>query len=379
MPLILNEEEQMLKDAAAGFLAEKAPVAALRQLRDERSEHGYDQKLWLEMAEMGWAGIAIPETYGGLGYGYVGLGLVLEQMGRNLSVSPMQSAIATAATLINIAGSEEHKQALLPDIAAGTLLVTLALQEGRHHSPTNTALTATLKDDNYILNGKKVAVIDAHVAEKIIVVARTSGSAGDSAGLSLFLLDSDSLGLSRERVIMVDSRNSGNIVLENVSVSKSNIIGELDGAINALEQTLSIANTCLAAEMLGLSLQAYETTIEYLKQRTQFDAVLGSFQGLQHRAADMFAELELCKSMVLATLQAIDGQADDVHLLAAGTKAKLCEVTERVTNEAIQMHGGIGMTDEFDMGFYLKRARVAQQTLGGYSYQLDRFASLNGF
>ncbi|MFT5579636.1 MAG: alkylation response protein AidB-like acyl-CoA dehydrogenase [Paraglaciecola psychrophila] len=379
MPLILNEEEQMLKDAAAGFLAEKAPVAALRQLRDERSEAGYDKALWQEMAEMGWTGIAIPEAYGGLGYGYVGLGLVLEQMGRNLSVSPLQSAIATAASLINIAASEEQKQALLPDIAAGTLLVTLALQEGRHHAPANTALTATCKDGNYILNGKKVAVIDAHVADKIIVVARTSGSAGDDQGLSLFLLDSNCAGLSCERVIMVDSRNAGNIVLDNVTVSSADLVGELDGAIDALEQTLSIANTCLAAEMLGLSLQAYETTVEYLKQRSQFDAVLGSFQGLQHRAADMFAELELCKSMVLATLQAIDASAQDVHILAAGTKAKLCEVTERVTNEAIQMHGGIGMTDEFDMGFYLKRSRVAQQTLGGYSYQLDRFASLNGF
>jgi len=379
MPLILNEEEQMLKDAAAGFLTEKAPVAALRQLRDERSESGYDKDLWREMAEMGWAGIAIPEAYGGLGYGYVGLGLVLEQMGRNLSVSPLQSAVATAATLINIAGSEEQKQALLPDIAAGTLLVTLALQEGRHHAPANTALTATFKDGSYVLNGKKVAVIDAHVADKIIVVARTSGSAGDSTGLSLFLLDSDTVGLSRERVIMVDSRNSGTIALHNVTVGSDSIIGEANAALEALEQTLSIANTCLAAEMLGLSLQAYETTIEYLKQRSQFGAVLASFQGLQHRAADMFAELELCKSMVLATLQAIDAQADNVHLLAAGTKAKLCEVTERVTNEAIQMHGGIGMTDEFDMGFYLKRARVAQQTLGGYSYQLDRFASLSGF
>lgn len=379
MPLILNEEEQMLKDAAAGFLAEKAPVSALRQLRDDRSEEGYSKSLWKEMADMGWAGIAIPEAYGGLGYGYVGLGLVLEQMGRNLSVSPLQSSIVTGATLINIGGSEEQKQELLPAIAGGTQLVTLALQEGRHHAPEKTALTASPSGDDYILTGKKVAVIDAHIADKIIVAARTSGNVGEAKGISLFLLDANTAGVTSERVIMVDSRNSGNIILDNVKVSKANILGEVDQGMEVLEKTLSIANTCLAAEMLGISLQAYETTIEYLKQRTQFEAVLGSFQGLQHRAADMFAELELCKAMVLAALQTIDEDADNLNLMAAAAKAKLCEVTERVTNEAIQMHGGIGMTDEYDVGFYIKRARVVQQTFGGYSYQLDRFATLNGF
>ncbi len=379
MSLVLNEDEQMLKDAAAGFLADKAPVSALRKLRDEHDAEGYSKTLWKEMAEMGWTGIAIPEAYGGLGYGYVGLGLVIEQMGRNLSVSPLMSSIATAASLVNIAGSEEQKQDLLPRIASGNLLLALALQEGRHHAPEKTSLRATSNDNGYSLSGKKVAVLDAHVADTFIVAARTDQQDNGEQGISLFLIDANTAGLSTERVTMVDSRNSGNVILENVQVSDNQLIGNLHGGMIVLEKSLSIANICLAAEMLGISLQAYETTIEYLKQRTQFDAVIGSFQALQHRAADMFAELELCKSIVLAALQAIDEDAENLNLMAAGAKAKLCEVTERVTNEAIQMHGGIGMTDEFDMGFYIKRARVAQQTFGGYSYQLDRFALLNGF
>lgn len=379
MPLVLNEEQEMLKHAAAGFLAEKAPVSALRKLRDDRDADGFSRPLWQEMAEMGWAGIAIPEAYGGLEYGYVGLGLILEEMGRHLSISPLQSSVMVGASLINIGGTEDHKQSLLPAVAAGKLLLTLALQEGLHHAPEKTALKATADGDNFILTGKKVMVMDAHVADKIIVAARTNGEAGDAWGISLFLLDAKARGVSCERVIMVDSRNSGNVLLDNVVASKTDLIGELNGGMAILEQGLNIANACLSAELLGLSLQAYETTIEYLKQRKQFGVLIGSFQALQHRAADMFAELELCKSMVLATLKAIDQGDEDVSLMAAGTKAKLCEVAERVTNEAVQMHGGIGMTDEFDMGFYIKRARVAQQTFGGYSYQLDRFASLNGF
>jgi acyl-CoA dehydrogenase len=379
MPLVLNEEQSMLKDAAAGFLAEKAPVSALRALRDERNADGFCRELWQEMAEMGWAGIAIPEAYGGLDYGYVGLGLILEEMGRQLTVSPLQSSVLVGATLVNLAGNDAQKQELLPAIAEGKLLVSLALQEGRHHRPAQTALVATASGDGFSLSGEKVMVLDAHVADKIIVAARTSGLAGDANGISLFLVDADAQGLSRERVIMVDSRNAGKVTLDNVAVSKDDLIGELDSGMPVLEKALSIANIGLSAELLGLCLQSFETTIEYLKQRKQFEALIGSFQSLQHRAADMFAELELGKSMVLAALQAIDNDADDLALMAAATKAKLCEIAENVTNETIQMHGGIGMTDEFDMGFYMKRARTAQQTFGDYSYQLDRFACLNGF
>ena len=379
MALVWNEEQLMLQEAAAGFLAEKASVAALRSLRDERSETGYDRDVWREMAEMGWAGIAIPEEFGGLDYGYEGLGIVLEQMGRKLSVSPLQATVLVGATAIVLGGSEAQKQALLPAIASGELTLALALQEGPHHAPEKTALAATANDGGYSLSGKKVFVSDAHVADKLIVVARSAGKPGDAAGLSLFLVDASSSGLSTERVIMVDSRNSGNVRLDNVQVAAEDLLGELDAGHALLQQVLDIANIGLSAELLGLSLEAYERTLEYLKERKQFGEPIGSFQGLQHRAAELFAELELAKSMVIRALQAIDANDPQLSMLASACKAKLCEVAVRASNESIQMHGGIGMTDEFDIGFFIKRARVAQQTYGDYNYHLDRYARLNSY
>jgi alkylation response protein AidB-like acyl-CoA dehydrogenase len=379
MALVLNEEQLMLQEAAAGFLAEKAPVAALRALRDERDATGYSSELWQEMAAMGWAGIAIPEAYGGLDYGYIGLGIVLEQMGRNLSVSPLQASILTCATAIAKLGTEQQKESLLPALAGGELIMALALQEGPHHAPHKTAMTAQATANGYTLNGSKVFVLDAHVANKFIVVARTAGAAGEDAGLSLFLVDAESAGVSVERVVMVDSRNSGNVKFEGVEVSADDLLGELNGGYAALQSILDVANIGLSAELLGLSLEAYERTIEYLKERKQFGEFLGSFQALQHRAAEMFAELELARSIVIKALQAVDTGAEELPKLASACKAKLCEVATRVTNEAIQMHGGVGMTDEFEIGFFIKRSRALQQTFGDYNYHLDRFAKLSQY
>jgi alkylation response protein AidB-like acyl-CoA dehydrogenase len=379
MALVLNEEQLMLKDAAAGFLAEKAPVAALRKLRDDRDDTGYSPELWREMCEMGWAGIAIPEAYGGLDYGYTGLGIVLEEMGRRLSVSPLQASVLVAATLVGRLGSEAQKEALLPALAGGELTMSLALQETPHHAPHKTGLTATSVDGGYRLNGRKVFVLDAHTADKFIVVARTSGVAGDEQGLSLFLVDSDSAGLSTERVIMVDSRNSGNLEFDNVELDAAALLGELDTGYGPLQTALDIVNIGLSAELLGLSLEAFERTLAYLKERKQFGVLIGSFQGLQHRAAEMYAELELARSIVIKALQAIDSDSERLSAMASACKAKLCEVATRVSNEAIQMHGGIGMTDEYEIGFFIKRARVLQQTFGDYHYHLDRFARLNEY
>lgn len=379
MALVLNEEQVMLKDAAAGFLAEKATVAHLRELRDSQSERGFSDAVWREMVDMGWAGIAIPEAFGGLGYGYTGLGLVLEQAGRNLSASPLQSAVLVAATLVSELGSGEQKEQWLPAIASGEKLVTLALQEGRHHAPEQTAAGAVREGDEYVISGAKTLVLDAHVADAFLVVARTAGEAPDTAGLSAFLVDAGSPGLSVERRSMVDSRNAGTVTLDGVRVPATHLLGAAGEAWEGLERTLDIANVGLAAELLGLSEEAFERTVGYLKERRQFGRVIGSFQGLQHRAAELFAELELARSIVLRALQAVDEGADDLPLLASAAKAKLCEVAQRATNEAIQMHGGIGMTDEHEIGFFIKRARVAQHTFGDYNYHLDRFARLSGF
>ena len=379
MALVLNEDQVMLKEAASGFLAQKAPVAELRRLRDTGDEKGYSEPLWREMAEMGWAGMAIPEEFGGLGFGYTGLGVVLEQMGRNLSVSPLQSSILVCATAIARMGSAAQKEALLPALAAGELTMALALQEGNHHAPHKTAMEATASGDGFVLNGRKVMVFDGHTADKLIAVARTAGRPGEDAGLSLFLVDAGAPGVTIERVSMVDSRNSATVTFDGVEVGADALLGDRDGGYGPLQQVLDIANIGLSAELLGLSQEAFERTMEYLKERKQFGAPIGTFQALQHRAAEMFSQLELARSIVVKSLQAVDDGAEGLPALASACKAKLCEVSDLVTCEAIQMHGGIGMTDEFDIGFFIKRAKVAQMSYGDYSYHLDRFARLNDY
>ena len=379
MALVLNEEQMMLKESAAGFLTQKATVAHLRALRDSADERGCSDDVWQEMVQMGWAGIAIAEDFGGLGYGYTGLGLVLEQVGRNLSASPLQSTVLVSATLIAELGSGSQKEQWLSPIAAGEKRVSLALQEGRHHAPEQTAARAVADGEDYLLSGAKVLVLDASLADAYIVIARTAGEAGDSQGLTAFLVAANSAGIALSRSSMVDSRNVGTLTLRDVRVPAAQVLGELGGAWQGLSRTLDIANVGLASELLGLSTEAFERTVAYLKERKQFGRVIGSFQALQHRSAELFAELELARSIVLQALQAIDSGDEQLPLLASAAKAKLCEVAQRATNEAIQMHGGIGMTDEHEIGFFIKRARVVQHTFGDYNYHLDRFAQLSGF
>jgi acyl-CoA dehydrogenase len=222
-------------------------------------------------------------------------------------------------------------------------------------------------------------VLDAHVADSFIFVVRSAGQPGDESGLSAFLVDAGTPGLSVERRSLVDSRNVGVISLESVRVPGSSLLGAAGDAWAGLNRALDIANIGLASELLGLSVEAFERTVGYLRERKQFGRVIGSFQGLQHRAAELFAELELARSIVLQALQAVDNGQEDLSLIASAAKAKLCEVAQRATNEGIQMHGGIGMTDEHEIGFFIKRARVAQHTFGDYNYHLDRFAQLSGF
>ena len=222
-------------------------------------------------------------------------------------------------------------------------------------------------------------VMDVHACNQFIVIARTSGNSEDCAGLTAFMVSDETEGISIERTPMVDSRNYGKIKLLNVEVQDSAVLGEVGAAWNGLSATLDIANIGLAAELLGLSEEAFQRTVKYLQERKQFGSFIGSFQGLQHRAAEIFAELELCRSLVLKALHVIDQGSDELPLLASATKAKLCEVAQRATNEAIQMHGGIGMTDDYEIGFFIKRARVLQHIFGDYNYHLDRYALLSGF
>ena len=379
MSLLLNEEQTLLKSSACEFFSDKAAVKTLRKLRDEQDATGFDRRLWREVAAMGWAGILIPETYGGVGFGYQGLGQILEEGGRTLTASPLISSVLVASPLILAAGSEQQKQTLLPALASGETLVTLALDERPRHAPTHIMTTARRTSAGYVLNGRKIFVLDGHVADHLIVVARTAGSPDGEAGLSCFLVEGNAVGVTRQRTIMVDGRNAANLVFEQVVLANDALLGPLDDAFPLLEPVLDGARIGLAAEMLGSGLEAFERTLNYLKLRTQFGVPIGSFQALKHRAALMHCEIELTTSTVLEALSALDERRTDLGPLASLAKAKACEMLELVTSEAVQMHGGIGMTDAEEIGFFLKRARVAQQIFGDASFHRDRYATLMGF
>ncbi len=382
MTLVLSEDQQLLKDSAKGFCQQNSPVSVLRRLRDSKDETGFDQDLWKQMIELGWAGMAVPEAYGGFDFGFGGLGVVLEETGRTLVSSPLISTVLIAATAIRELASDAQKQELLPKLVAGELLFALALDEQTTHSPHKISTMAKKTDRGYSISGAKTFVLDGHVADKLIVVARTSGERDDEKGISLFLLDADAEGVSITRTLMVDSRNSANMQFSQVRVSEDALLGELDNGFPGLDKVLDVARIGIAAEMLGSMQAVFESILAYLKQREQFGVLIGSFQGLQHRAAEMYSEIELCKSAVRAALSGLD-DADktqaEIAELASIAKAKLSEVFFLVSNEGIQMHGGVGMTDEFDVGFFIKRARVAQQFLGDAVFHRDRYATLNGF
>lgn len=380
MALVLNEEQRLLQDTAKDFLAANAPVEALRKLRDEHDVTGYSAQLWQTMAELGWASIILPQEYGGLDFGFMGLGVVLEETGRTLTASPLFASAVVGASAILLGGSASQKESLLPEIATGQLTLALALEESHHHCPTTIATLAVAQGDHYIITGRKTFVLDGHSADKLIVVTRTSGEEKNSQqGLTLFLVDPGADGIHHQRTTMADSRNADNISFDNVSVSAEDVIGEIDGAWPVLEAVLDRARIAIAAEMMGCAMEAFERTVEYLKERVQFDLHIGSFQGLQHRAAHMQSEIELCRSVLLQALSTVDDNPEQTPLIASLAKAKLNELVKLVTNEAVQMHGGIGVTDELDIGFFLKRARVAMQIYGDTGFHKDRYASLCGY
>jgi len=372
---VLNEEQTMIRDGAKSWMQEKSPVTAFRKMRDGGNEDGFDRAAWKEMAEMGWAGILIPEEFGGTGLGYLTLGVVLEESGRTLTASPLISTALTAASALFLGGSDSQKKKYLSQIAEGKIIATLAIDEGPHHRPEKIVLTGTVSATKVKLNGRKSWVLDGGSADLIIVAARTSGKPGDKSGIALVLVDGKAQGLTREKLKTVDSRGYANLMFRDV---EGEALGSGEG-YGILEATLDRARIGLAAEMLGHAAQSFDVTLDYLKTRVQFGQVIGTFQALQHRAAKMFTDLELARSCVEGALAAIDRDANEVAQLASLAKAKAGDLVHLVSREMVQMHGGIGMTDAHDAGLYLKRARAQEATFGNSSYHRDRYAALNDF
>lgn len=374
MALIINEEQQMLKESTKEFLDSKSPLSSMRDLRDNDFQT-YDKELWMEMVEMGWTSLTIPEKYNGLNFGYVGLGQVLEEMGRKLTASPIISTVLMSSTLINLSKNEVLKTKLFQEIMNGSKLLTLAHEEGKHHNSNSLDTLISNEKDFFVLNGKKNFVIDGSVSDYLIVSAKDES---DSNTL-IVLVDANANGIKFNHKVHMDSRTYSDITFNNVKIEKDNFLSSNGDGFSILDKTFDIARIGLASEMLGSIQEAFETTMTYLKEREQFGVKIGSFQALQHRSALMFGEIELCKSIVLKALQSIDSNDSNLSKHASLAKAKLGLVFKLVSNEAVQMHGGIGVTDDADIGFFLKRARVIQRILGDSNYHLDRLAKINNY
>jgi alkylation response protein AidB-like acyl-CoA dehydrogenase len=377
--LILNEEQVMVRDNARAFLADKGPVAQLRKLRDTRDPQGFSRDLWKAFAEMGFCGLLVPESLGGSGLGYVEAGVVMEEVGRNLTSSPFLATALLGTTALLRDGNEGRNAELLPKLAAGELLLALAVDERAKHAPSRTALKAERSGNGFALSGDKCFVVDAHVADLLIVAARSAGAPGEADGLTLFLVDPKSKGVEIERTIMVDAHNAARIRFDHVEVDADAVIGEIDNGWRLLDGVLNVGRAAVAAELIGVGEEAFGRTLNYLKERKQFGQAIGSFQALQHRAAHAFTELEITRAAVLKALQLLDDNFENAAMAVSVAKARAGASATLAVQEAVQMHGGMGMTDEFDIGLFMKRARVGQELFGDAGFHADRLARMQNY
>jgi alkylation response protein AidB-like acyl-CoA dehydrogenase len=364
---------------AKNFCDERSPVERMRTLRDKQDATGFSRDLWKEMGELGWIGILFPESVGGADMGYGELGVVLAECGRVLAPEPFLSTVLLGGNAILLGGNEPLQKELLPDVCSGDRILSLAFQEHGRFAPYAVATRAERDGDGYRIRGEKLFVLDGHVADDIVTVARTSGGAGERDGLSLFVVDAKTTGVRIERTEMIDGRNAARITFDDAAVDAARVLGGIDGGADLLDPVFDRATIGLCAEMLGCFEEAFERTLSYLKTREQFGVKIGTFQGLRHRAAQMFGELEFARSVVRDAQSSIDDGRDDVSECASGAKSRCSDVANLIGGEAIQMHGGIGMTDEEEIGLYFKRLKAAEFTLGDAIYHRNRFAGLRGY
>lgn len=375
MSLVYNEDQLQLQDSARDFLAARSPVAVQRALRDEGSTLGYRAEVWQGMLELGWGAVAFTEQDGGLDFGFAGFAPLFEEIGRHLAASPLLSSVVLCGGLIEHLGTDAQRQHWLPQLISGEARLALALEEAARHAPQAIEMTAQRHGAGWVLQGRKTWVADAVAADGWLVVAREAeGRCG------VFLVTADAPGVRLAPRQMIDSRNMAALSLDQVRVDDSARLGSID-ASEALDRVLDRGRACLAAELLGMAETAFAMTLDYLKTRVQFDAPIGSFQALQHRAARLYADLHLARSSVMAAFEVLDREQGTVHQrrrLVSLAKWQACKVAQHVSNEAIQMHGGIGVTDEYDLGLFLKRMRLAQNQLGNADYHCQRYGDNRG-
>ena len=374
MSFVLNEDEKMLQETARGFLQEHASTKALRALRDENNQIGYCKELWARMAKMGWCGIIIGTDYGGVDMGYSAAGLIMEEIGRNLTASPFLSTAILGTTALNISGTNSQKLEYLPKIAAGKICLAIAIDECARHDPRHVKTKANINGNGFILNGQKRFVICGMGADTIIVSART-----EDDKINLFIVDSNTDGVNRQPCRTVDSHVSANIEFNNVQLPGDALLSSTRDCDMAYQNLLNAGRASLAAECYGVAAQAFEITIDYIKNREQLGNSIAVNQGLQHRAAHLYGELEMTEALVRRSLNTLDTQPSQAPIWCVSAKAKATEVVKLSSSEGIQMHGGVGMTDEYDIGLFYKRARAIGEFLGDESFGADEVARLSGY
>ena len=378
MPLYLDEDQAALQDSVRPFMAEQAPVAHLREFRDMDCKDGFSHDLWKRFGEMGFTGILVREEDGGLGMGHVEAGVVLEEIGRNLTPSPFLATAVAGVAALNEAGANLREK-YLPGIVAGETVLGIAIDEGAKHRPERIAMKAERSGNGFMLSGKKQFVLQGGSADALIVAARTGGSAGETDGLTLFAVDKEASGLSLENARLVDSAMAAHVDFDGVEVTADAVVGEVDQGWAVLRKVLAATRVGSASEMIGVGSGAMGMTVDYLKQRKQFGRLIGEFQALQHRAAHLYGELEIARAAVLKAQQLLDADSEEAELWVSIAKAKAGAASDLAVREGVQMHGGMGMTDEYDIGLYMKRDRALAEFMGDSNYHANRVAELSGY
>ena len=379
MPLYHTEDQAMLADTARQFMADEGAIAKqLRHFRDIGCKDGFGHALWKQFAELGFTGILVSEADGGLGMGHVEAGIVLEEIGRNLTPSPfLTSAVMAASALAD--ASTELKGRYLPGLLSGDSVFALAIDEGKKHRPERIAVRAERSGNGFRLSGAKDFVVHGSSADMLVVAARTAGADQDAGGITLFAVPREAAGLSQDAVRLVDSSMATHLRLDNVQLDADAVIGEVDGGREVLNRVLNAGRVGAAAESVGVASGAFGMTTTYLKQRKQFGKLIGEFQALQHRAAHLYSEIEIARAATIKAQQLLDAGSDKAELMVSVAKAKAGKAASLAVREGVQMHGGIGMTDEYDIGLYMKRDRALAEFMGDQFYHADRVAKLSGY
>ena len=378
MPLYHNDDQAMLAETVTGFMSDEGAISKqLRRWRED-CDDGFGHELWKKFAEMGLTGMLVPEADGGLGMGHVEAGIVLTEIGRNLTPSPFLTTSVMATTALS-AGSDDIRGRWLPGIVAGDSVAAVAIDEGAKHRPERIACKAERAGNGFRLSGAKDFVLHGASADVLIVAARTSGSDSDADGVTLFAVPKDAANVSHDSVRLVDSSMASHLKLDGVELDGDAVIGDVDGGRTVLNRVLNAGRAGAAAEQVGVASGAMDITVDYLKQRKQFGKLIGEFQALQHRAAHLYSEVEIARAAVIKAQQLLDGGSERADLMVSVAKAKAGRACGLAVKEGVQMHGGIGMTDEYDIGLYMKRDRALAEFMGDAYYHANRVAEMSGY